>query len=341
MMSAFADFYDCSLVASPCPDADEACVVDSYSGGLAAELPFGEYLVGHFYADLGWSEDCEGLLDGVWGTDSDPDADADADFSLCSDECIFSGDGECDDGGYGASFSACELGSDCTDCGIRPVLCSEECTHSDDGECDDGGYGASFSVCELGSDCTDCGYRTDIDGDGYGPEDYSGEDGGAFDCDDSDPDISPSATEYCDGIDNNCDGIIDELTDTLEPNDSYSPVDLGELDEEGDTLSTDTYMTHEDDEDAFSFYLHDRGDGDDYQCTITPPASVDIAIDLYYEESLVGTVDAGGVGAAESLTYGGTLETDDSGMYTLVLTTDAGTHSCDAPISIDCVKSSF
>lgn len=39
--------------------------------------------------------------------------------TLCSDSCLFDSDGECDDGGDGASYGACELGTDCTDCGER------------------------------------------------------------------------------------------------------------------------------------------------------------------------------------------------------------------------------
>jgi hypothetical protein len=43
--------------------------------------------------------------------------------SACSDECIgtpnWASDGWCDDGGPGAEYSGCELGSDCTDCGPR------------------------------------------------------------------------------------------------------------------------------------------------------------------------------------------------------------------------------
>jgi hypothetical protein len=37
----------------------------------------------------------------------------------CNDTCVFAGDGECDDGGPGAQFVECDLGTDCTDCGPR------------------------------------------------------------------------------------------------------------------------------------------------------------------------------------------------------------------------------
>src|SRR3989344_4689466 len=42
----------------------------------------------------------------------------------------------------------------------------------------------------------------DGDGDGY----FSYED-----CDDTNPSINPGATEVCDGVDNDCDGLIDEF----------------------------------------------------------------------------------------------------------------------------------
>jgi hypothetical protein len=37
----------------------------------------------------------------------------------CSNECPFAGDGACDDGGPGADFDLCALGTDCDDCGQR------------------------------------------------------------------------------------------------------------------------------------------------------------------------------------------------------------------------------
>lgn len=44
-----------------------------------------------------------------------------------------------------------------------------------------------------------------------GPEDQDGDGFTAeLDCDDSDPEVNPSATEVCDGVDNDCDELIDE-----------------------------------------------------------------------------------------------------------------------------------
>ncbi len=49
----------------------------------------------------------------------------------------------------------------------------------------------------------DSGDAIDADGDGWPVE---------TDCDDSDPEISPSQPELCNGIDDNCDGLIDDET---------------------------------------------------------------------------------------------------------------------------------
>mmetsp|Transcript_33975 Transcript_33975/g.84688 ORF Transcript_33975/g.84688 Transcript_33975/m.84688 type:complete len:417 (+) Transcript_33975:58-1308(+) len=41
----------------------------------------------------------------------------------------------------------------------QPGICSDTCFYDSDGTCDDGGPGAAYSRCSLGSDCTDCGRR--------------------------------------------------------------------------------------------------------------------------------------------------------------------------------------
>ena len=42
--------------------------------------------------------------------------------SVCNNRCMFSWDMSCDDGGPGAKFSVCGYGSDCQDCGPRPLV---------------------------------------------------------------------------------------------------------------------------------------------------------------------------------------------------------------------------
>ncbi|KAL1510269.1 hypothetical protein AB1Y20_006591 [Prymnesium parvum] len=85
--------------------------------------------------------------------------------AVCSDECRYARDGECDDSGPGSEGNTCALGSDCTDCSPRDegalgaFLCTDKCRTSADGQCDDGGPGAQFKSCALGADCADCGPR--------------------------------------------------------------------------------------------------------------------------------------------------------------------------------------
>ncbi|MBE0639120.1 MAG: S8 family serine peptidase [Bacteroidales bacterium] len=80
-------------------------------------------------------------------------------------------------------------------------------------------------------------YYADTDGDGYGDLLSSVElgctptDGFVLDntdCDDTNPDINPAATEVCDGVDNNCDGQIDEGGICCPPNSTYTINDLGD-----------------------------------------------------------------------------------------------------------------
>ncbi|KAL1496014.1 hypothetical protein AB1Y20_014647 [Prymnesium parvum] len=79
---------------------------------------------------------------------------------ICYEDCVYSNDLECDDGGPGADYASCAYGADCIDCGVRPDgVCYEDCGFSSDQDCDDGGPGAEFELCDYGADCIDCGLR--------------------------------------------------------------------------------------------------------------------------------------------------------------------------------------
>ncbi len=82
---------------------------------------------------------------------------------------------------------------------------------------------------------------------------------GGEDCDDNDPDIGPAEEEVCDGIDNNCDGQIDEGAGVL-----------GYLDEDGDGYGVGDSMTICGDAEG---YATEPGDCDDADAITNPGAT--------------------------------------------------------------------
>lgn len=123
-------------------------------------------------------------------------------------------------GGNGADYgSQCTNDSDCESGRCLPIrhdssdsFCSEPCSENID--CPDESSclfltGADSSLTQA---CVPNDLCIDPDGDGYG----SGPGCLAADCDQTNPNIHPGAREYCDGIDNNCNGVVDE-----------NPVDTG------------------------------------------------------------------------------------------------------------------
>lgn len=150
----------------------------------------------------GVDEDCDELIDEdasdavIWYSDADGDGFGDvADPSFT---CDVPTDGTLDS-------------SDCddTDAAVNPdatELCGDEIDNDCNGTTDDPEAGSASS------------WFADVDGDGFGdpeqaltacdrPDGYVEDD---QDCDDGDPEIHPGALESCDGVDQDCDGAVEE-----------------------------------------------------------------------------------------------------------------------------------
>ena len=155
-----------------------------------------------------------GLPGSAWALDpdlGDPDATVnDMPTAWCRSAEAQAGLGS-DFGTPGLLNDGCACGaSDADEDGFGALL---SCTLVD---CDDGDATvnpAAYDICEddVDQDCTGADelcacLATDDDGDGYG-------DGPACaltDCDDADPTVNPGAMEYCNAVDDNCDGSVDD-----------------------------------------------------------------------------------------------------------------------------------
>lgn len=102
-------------------------------------------------------------------------------------------------------------------------------SYADEGDdCDDydaNRFPGNSEVCDLGAHDEDCNYWTggfaDADGDGFRPT-YCyniDRDGNIYDqgrdCNDNAMNINPMATDACNGVDDNCDGAIDDYAPHL------------------------------------------------------------------------------------------------------------------------------
>ena len=113
-------------------------------------------------------------------------------------------------------------------------------------------------------------WYSDLDGDGFGSDQYvttscetlEGYSLDATDCDDRAAEVNPAADEYCDGIDNNCDGTIDENT-ALDALTWFEDIDG---DGYGSTVtSVECYLP--------SGYVDVEGDCDDNEAASNPDAN--------------------------------------------------------------------
>jgi len=130
------------------------------------------------------------------GLDDDCDGVADEDYAASDTTC---GVGECASTGTlecanGSEVDSCVEGTPSTEGPVGDATCSDNLDNDCDGTTD-----LADSSCVL--TCTD------KDEDGYAVE---GGACGEVDCNDSNAKVNPGATEVCDGVDNNCDGSVDE-----------------------------------------------------------------------------------------------------------------------------------
>ncbi|MCB9760229.1 MAG: hypothetical protein H6739_10375 [Alphaproteobacteria bacterium] len=147
----------------------------------------------------GEDDDCDGTPDnavgGTWYADADGDGFGDP--AVSSQSC---------EGGEGTVADS----SDCDDGDPAVNIAADEYCDGIDNDCD-------AVVDEPEAVDADTWY-VDVDGDGYGDEDYpleacaqlTGYAASDDDCDDGDANTHPDAAETCDSIDNDCDGEVDE-----------------------------------------------------------------------------------------------------------------------------------
>ena len=200
-------------------DADGDGYGDPTSGSTSCAAPAGHV------ADATDCDDADGAVhpgadEFCNGTDDDCDGDVDEAGALDATTWYDDDDGD----GYGdpssgtAACSAPSHGvSDATDCDdsdgdVHPG--ADESCDGDDDDCDG-------SVDEAAVDAST--WYADADADGYGSavdtttacDQPTGYLATGSDCDDWDASVNPAATELCDGIDNDCDGLTDDDDEDL------------------------------------------------------------------------------------------------------------------------------
>ena len=176
-------------------------------------------------------------------------------------------------GGYAAN------GDDCDDENPDVHPDADEWCDGLDNDCDD----------EVDEDLEYADWYADEDADGYGDPDSvindclqpSGYLADAQDCDDADETINPDADEYCDSVDNDCDGEVDEA----EALDAVTWYPDSDGDGYGDRLAAGTLRCAAEGDEVL-----DNTDCDDTSAA-TNPGATEICDDAGADEDCDGLVD--------------------------------------------------
>ncbi len=251
-------------------------------------------------------------------------------------------DGTVDIGAVDAGSWYTDADSDGYGTGAAQVVCDQPAGTTDvDGDCDDTNAAvnpAAVEVCDgVDNDCngsiddgaTDATtYYADVDGDGFGdasetmaacggaPAGYVSD---ATDCDDTRATVFPGAPESCNGIDDNCNGTVDESGSSGETS-WYADADGDGYGDETDTVSACS---------APSGYIADATDCDDTNAAVHPGAAevdngVDDDCDLWVDEDFVSAGDLV-IDEIDRQPYVGGSSTNSDGMWFEVYNASART----------------
>jgi len=209
--------------------------------------------------------------------------------------------------------------------------CDPPAGYIEDGtDCDDSNAAVNPGQTEipydgLDNDCSD-GDLTDVDGDGYDCACVAGGD----DCDDSDAGTHPGATEIADGVDQDCNGVVDDGTDwhdddgdgfaeaggdcnDADPSIHPGAVEIADgVDQDCDGIIDEETTAYDDDGDGYS---EDEGDCNDGDPAVSPGTAEIPANGI--DDDCDGVVDDGAYdGDGDGYTYwAGDCNDSDATVY--------------------------